>query len=59
MCTLRRTKNLRAIQELLGHSDIKTFLTFCTDETIEDRAGDGSDRAARDLREHPKRIENK
>lgn len=36
MRTLRRTKNLRVVQELLGHTEIKTTATFYTAALVED-----------------------
>lgn len=36
MRTLRKTRNLRVVQELLGHTDIKTTATFYTAATVED-----------------------
>lgn len=36
MRTLRRTGNLRTVQKLLGHTDIKTTATFYTDALVED-----------------------
>ncbi|MFK4622532.1 tyrosine-type recombinase/integrase [Bradyrhizobium diazoefficiens] len=36
MRTLRKTGNLKVVQTLLGHADIKTTATFYTDATVED-----------------------
>ncbi|WP_315759345.1 tyrosine-type recombinase/integrase [Bradyrhizobium sp. SZCCHNRI2007] len=36
MRTLRRTRNLKVVQTLLGHTDIKTTATFYTDALVED-----------------------
>ena len=36
MRTLRRTKNLRVVQELLGHTEIKTTATFYTAALVDD-----------------------
>ncbi|MFB6460489.1 tyrosine-type recombinase/integrase [Bradyrhizobium tunisiense] len=36
MRTLRKTRNLRVVQELLGHTDIKTTAMFYTAATVDD-----------------------
>lgn len=36
MRTLRKTRNLRVVQELLGHTDIKTTASFYTAATVDD-----------------------
>jgi integrase len=36
MRTLRKTRNLRVVQELLGHTDIKTTATFYTTALVDD-----------------------
>jgi integrase len=36
MRTLRRTKNLRVVQQLLGHTEIKTTATFYTAALVDD-----------------------
>ncbi|WP_316158741.1 MULTISPECIES: site-specific integrase [unclassified Bradyrhizobium] len=36
MRTLRKTRNLKVVQTLLGHTDIKTTATFYTDALVED-----------------------
>lgn len=34
--TLRKTRNLKAVQKLLGHTDIRTTAQFYTDALVED-----------------------
>lgn len=36
MRTLRKTRNLKTVQKMLGHTDIKTTATFYTDALVED-----------------------
>jgi site-specific recombinase XerD len=34
--TLRKTRNLKAVQKLLSHTDIRTAACFSTDALVED-----------------------
>jgi len=58
MRTLRRTGNLKVVQTLLGHSDIKTTAIFYTDAMVEDLRAAMEATAPREINP-PKRIEKK
>lgn len=54
MRTLRKTRNLRVVRELLGHTDIKTTATFYTVANVEDlRQAMEETNGARDLSPAP------
>lgn len=58
MRTLRKTGNLRIVQSLLGHTDIKTTATFYTDALVDDvRAAMEETHDAREIPATPKLIE--
>lgn len=60
MRTLRKTQNLRAVQKLLGHADIKTTAKFYTDATVEDlRQAMEETHGARDVTPAPAKLVDK
>lgn len=60
MRTLRKTRNLRVVQELLGHTDIKTTATFYTAANVEDlRQAMEETNGARDVTPAPAKLVDK